>query len=144
MCPRTNGIQNDLSTEHMCVPDLFAPFHHFALNMALVEHQPRSSAIFLDGIFMMLNHPLCTMKKLLLTEQAHECAPFRLAYCMGNADKRCLCDGQALLQAKWPPELEDNPSFCTKVYGEDHQLVPGQLATVRSLQLLLQTNKIQL
>ncbi|KAK9825755.1 hypothetical protein WJX74_004637 [Apatococcus lobatus] len=36
---------------------------------------------------------------------------------------------QALLQAKWPPELEDNPSFCTKVYGEDRQLHPAQLAT---------------
>lgn len=50
-------------------------------------------------------------------------------------DTTFSCCRQALLQAKWPPELEDNPSFCTKVYGEDRQLVPAQLATVRVLQL---------
>ena len=41
---------------------------------------------------------------------------------------RCII--QALLQAKWPLELEDNESFCTKVYAGNRGLVPAQLSSV--------------
>ncbi|KAK9864064.1 hypothetical protein WJX84_001938, partial [Apatococcus fuscideae] len=40
-----------------------------------------------------------------------------------------LSTQQALLQAKWPLELEDNESFCTKVYAGNRGLVPAQLSS---------------